>query len=217
MSLAQRLGSLETAINARAPRERLLLAGALVVAVLLVWDIAVRAPIADRRSADERRIEQLRGEIDSFEASRAQLAQQLGEDEGADPAARLQERLARVDEQLAERTLRVISPRQMVTVLREVLEDASGLSLMSLRNLGSEAVLQEAAGEDEAAPRVFRHRVELVLRGEYFALLAYLEQLEGLDWQLQWDTLAIETVDYPRAEVTLELSTLSLAEDWVGV
>lgn len=217
MSLTRRIGTLEAAINARAPRERLLLIAAGIVVLLLIWDVAVRAPIAEQNAADERRIEQLQREIGSFESSRAELEQQLGDEDGNDMAARLEERLAQVDEQLAERTLRVISPRQMVTVLRDVLADAPELSLMSLRNLGSEAVLQESGDEEEGTPRVFRHRVELVVRGEYFALLGYLQRLEGLDWQLQWDALAIETVDYPRAEITLELSTLSLAEDWVGV
>lgn len=217
MSLAQRIGALEAAINARALRERLLLAAAVTVLLLLGWDAAVRAPIAAQHDAAERRIERFQQEIDSFESSRVQLVQQLDGEGGTDPAARLQERLERVEARLAERTLRVISPRQMVTVLRDVLGDAPGLSLMSLRNLGSEPVLDEAGEQSEAAPRVFRHRVELVVRGGYFDLLAYLERLEGLDWQLQWDSLAIETVDYPQAEARLELSTLSLAEDWVGV
>lgn len=217
MSPGRNIGALEAAINARAPRERLLLAAALAVVLLLAWDVAVRAPMAQQRDADERRIEQLQREIDSFESSRVQLARQLGGEEAADPAARLQDRLERVDEMLAERTLRVISPQQMVAVLRDVLEDASGLSLMALRNRGSEPVLNESGSGDDAVPRVFRHRVELVVRGDYFTLLEYLERLEGLGWQLQWDALAIETVDYPQAEATLELSTLSLAEDWIGV
>lgn len=217
MSLAERIAALEASINARAPRERLLLAAALAVVVLLVWDVVVRAPLADQARADERRIEQLTGQIDSFESSRAELRRQLGEDGGDGMVGRLRGQIERVDAELAERTLRVISPRQMVTVLRDVLDDASGLSLMALRNLGSEPVLQPAGDEGDGTPRVFRHRVEVVVRGDYFALLAYLERLEGLEWQFQWDALAIETVDYPQAEATLSLSTLSLAEDWVGV
>lgn len=217
MSPGRNIGTLEAAINTRAPRERLLLAAALAVVLLLTWDVAVRAPMAQQRDADERRIEQLQREIASFESSRVQLARQLDGEEAADPAARLRDRLERVDEMLAERTLRVISPQQMVEVLRDVLEDASGLSLMALRNRGSEPVLNESDSGDDGVPRVFRHRVELVVRGDYFTLLEYLERLEGLGWQLQWDALTIETVDYPQAEATLELSTLSLAEDWIGV
>ena len=217
MTLRERIEALEASINQRTPRERLLLVGALAVVLLLAWDVAVRAPLAEQRRADERRIEQLSGQIDSFNASIAQLRHELGESGGESVVEQLQGQIRRVDEVLAERTLRVISPRQMVTVLRDVLDDASGLSLMALRNLGSEPVLQGTDTAGDAAPRVFRHRVELVVRGDYFSLLGYLERLEGLEWQFQWDALTVETVDYPQAEVRLSLSTLSLAEDWVGV
>lgn len=212
-----RLAELEAAINARAPRERLLLAGAVAVVVLLAWDVFLRAPLAERQAREERRIEQLQTEIDSFRASGAALRRQLGEDGDEGPAARLRAQLEQADRALAQRTLRVISPQQMVAVLRDVLGDAGGLSLMALRNLGSEPAIQASRGADAAAPRVYRHRVEVVVRGDYFSLLAYLERLEGLDWQFQWDALAIETIDYPQAEARLSLSTLSLAEDWVGV
>jgi len=217
MTLRARIEALEASVDQRTPRERLLLVGALAVVLLLAWDVAVRAPLAEQRRADQRRIEQLTGQIDSFNASIAQLRHELGESGGESVLEQLQGQIRRVDEVLAERTLRVISPRQMVTVLRDMLGDASGLSLMALRNLGSEPVLQGADTAGEGAPRVFRHRVEVVVRGDYFALLGYLERLEGLEWQFQWDALAVETVDYPQAEARLSLSTLSLAEDWVGV
>ena len=217
MSLSEHLASLEASINARAPRERLLLVAALAVVLLLVWDVTVRAPLAAQRKSDERRMEQLVDQIESFQTSRAQLQRQLGEDGGDGILGQLRAQIQRVDEVLAERTLRVISPRQMVAVLRDLLGDSSDLSLMALRNLGSEPVLRGETGQDDGAPRVFRHRVELVVRGDYFAVLAYVKRLESLDWQFQWDALAIETIDYPQARATLSLSTLSLAEDWVGV
>ncbi|MDZ7748256.1 MAG: pilus (MSHA type) biogenesis protein MshL [Halofilum sp. (in: g-proteobacteria)] len=128
--------------------------------------------------------------------------------------------LPRCDEALTERTARVISPGQMVAVLRDVVSADDALTLVALRNTGVEPVIEEARGDDGAAadvPRVYRHRVELVVAGGYFDLLGYLERLEGLRWQFQWDALELETTDYPRARATVSLSTLSLAEDWIGV
>ena len=224
MSLAERITALEAAINARAVRERVLLFCAVAVVLLLAWDVAFRAPLAQQVRADRQRIEQLQSETASYESARVQLSRQLtGEEDGDDLAGRLREQLERVDRELAARTLRVITPQQMVAVLRDMLDDSPGLSLMALRNLGSRPVIREDGGggtaEDQAqgVPRVFRHRIELVVRGDYFTLLEYLERLEALDWQFQWDALALETVEYPQAEARLELSTLSLAEDWVGV
>lgn len=218
MSVRDRLLQLEAGINARDRRERLLLAGACLVVLLLAWDIAVRAPLADRIARDENRTEQLEQEAAALESTLADIERQLREGgDGDDTVATLREQIRRIDAALAERTTRVISPKQMVTVLRDMLEDAPGVSLLALRNLGSEPLISEAKNDAKDVPRVFRHRVEVVLRGDYFALEQYLERLEGLDWQFQWDGLAIETIDYPDARATLSISTLSLAEDWVGV
>lgn len=218
MSLQERLRELEAAIDARERRERLLLVGACLVVLLLAWDALVRAPLSDRLGRDEQRIEQLDREAQALESTLADIERQLQQAGGGDDTvAQLRRRIERIDEALAERTARVISPQQMVTVLREMLEDAPGLSLMALQNHGSEPLITEPKNESENVPRVFRHRIELVVRGDYFAVQKYLQRLEGLDWQFQWDSLALETLDYPKAEATLSISTLSLAEDWVGV
>lgn len=218
MNLRERLQQLEATIDARERRERLLLAGACLVVVLLAWDALVRAPLADRIGRSEQRIEQLEREAQALDSTLADIERRLQQGGGGDATvAALRSQIERVDATLAERTARVITPQQMVTVLREMLEDTPGLSLMALRNHGSEPLITEPKNESENVPRVFRHRIELVVRGDYFAVQKYLQRLEGLDWQFQWDGLALETVDYPKAEATLSISTLSLAEDWVGV
>ncbi|MDZ7829097.1 MAG: type II secretion system protein GspM [Halofilum sp. (in: g-proteobacteria)] len=209
---------LEAAIDARDRRERLLLAGACLVVLLLAWDALVRAPLSDRIARDEQRIEQLEQEARQLEGTLADIERQLQQGgDGDDTLVALQRRIERIDTALAERTMRVISPRQMVAVLRDMLQDTPGLSLMALRNQGSEPLITEPGDASENVPRVFRHRVEVVVRGDYFAVQKYLQRLEGLDWQFQWDGLVLETVDYPKAEATLSISTLSLAEDWIGV
>lgn len=218
MSLSERLHALESAIDGRDRRERLLLAGAAAIVLLLLWDVAVRSPLAEEISRDERRIERLQQESAALASTRDELQRRLRTGGGGDDTvAALRTQISRIDQALAERTTRVISPQQMVSVLRDMLDDTPGLSLMALRNRGSEPVISEPQEGANDVPRVFRHRIELVLRGDYFSVQEYLERLEGLEWQFQWDALALETVDHPQAQVTLSISTLSLVEDWVGV
>lgn len=225
MSMRTVLDGLRARIDARTRRERLLLAGAGLAILLLLWEFAVRAPLYGQWSRASARVEAVRGETRELRSSAQALAQQIDTaagDSGEPAQARLRERIAAVDEALTQRTLRIISPAQMVAVLRDVVSADDALTLAALRNTGVEPVIEEArpAGDgDEPAdvPRVYRHRVELVIEGGYFDLLAYLERLEGLRWQFQWDGLEVETVDYPRARATVTLSTLSLAEDWIGV
>lgn len=223
------LRALAAYIDGRRRRERLLLALAVGVIVALAWDVMLRAPLAERHAAAAQRIERLDADITALEASTRQLRDELDTLTGDDAGGALEDlraRLARIDDRLAERTRRVISPAQMVTVLRDVLAAEARLTLVALRNEGAEPVIAEdrpvlsgegAEVDARNVPRVYRHRIELVVRGDYFALLDYLQRLEGLRWEFQWDALHIETQDYPAARATVSLSTLSLAEDWIGV
>lgn len=217
------LRQLADRLDAKSRRERLLLAAALTVLLLVAWDLLVRAPMTQQREATQERIERARADVEELKSSAAQLAQRLeagGREQQTVTA--IEQRLRAVDQRLTERTRRVIAPQQMVTVLRDVLAQQDQLRLIRLENAGVAPleIAGTAATEDtegEALPTIYRHHVELAVEGRYFALLAYLEHLEDLGWRFQWDAMTIATTDYPTARATLSLSTLSLAEDWIGV
>jgi len=246
MTPFRRLHELESRINERTRRERLLLAAALAAVALVAWNTLVRVPMVQEQTQAVQRARQAQQQAAQFDASAAQIRQQIDVLSGNGQSERLQQlhaKIDRVDKALKARTARVISPAQMVKVLRDVLAGDKHLKLIALRNTGVEPVITEArpgakkpgdrkgkAAQDNAGetasgdasaqngvPRVFRHHVEVVVQGRYFALLDYLKRLEGLRWQFQWDQLHIETVKYPVARATIDLSTLSLAEDWIGV
>ncbi len=216
-------------IDERNRRERLLLALTAAVVMLVVWNGLVRAPLAERRAVAVDSVGQLEREIASFEDSRAGIEEKIAglkDDSGTSPVERVRQRLDALDEVLAERTARLISPDQMVRALRDVVNADAEVSLVRLRNAGATPVITEPEGEsddgesaadDDGIPRVYRHDVELVVEGRYLALLAYLERLEDLEWQFQWEAITVETREYPVTRATVSLSTLSLAEDWIGV
>jgi MSHA biogenesis protein MshJ len=173
-------------------------------------------------------VAQLEREIASFEDSRAGIEDRIArleDDSGTSPTERVRRRLDALDDVLAERTARLVSPDQMVRALRDVVNADAEVSLVRLRNAGATPVItepedaegDESASADDDIPRVYRHDVELVVEGRYLAVLAYLERLEGLEWQFQWEAITVETREYPVTRATVSLSTLSLAEDWIGV
>ncbi len=199
MTLLDPLRQLADRLDAKSRRERLLLAAALTVLLLVAWDLLVRAPLTQQREATQERIERARADVAELEASAAQLAQRLeaGGREQQTVAA-IEQRLRGVDERLTERTRRVIAPQQMGSVLRDVLAQQDQLRLIRLENTGVAPleITGTAATKDtqgKALPTIYRHRVELALEGSYFALLAYLQHLEGLRWRFQWDAMTIET------------------------
>jgi len=209
-------------IDARTRRERLLLAASALVVVLMLWEFTLRAPLAQQhtRAADE--AERVREQTAEQRASLDELESQLADarEAGGEPRLeRLRERLNAIDGRLEERTQRLISPDEMVEVLGNMVAGDESLALVGLRNQPVEPLIEEkrAAGDDGGVPRVYRHGIEITVEGEYFAVLAYLQRLEGLDWAFQWQRLDIERLEYPTARATLSLATLSLAEDWIGV
>ena len=218
------LARLADRLDARDRRERLLLAGTVLVVLVVLWDVVVRAPLSERHAAAIDRAEGLESEIATLRDSREQLQQQLAadDDNGESPAARLRARIERIDSELQQRTARLISPEQMVTALRDVVADQSGIRLVRLENAPAEPIISVADESADAAsaddvPRVYRHSVELVIEGRYLDVLEYLRRLEALEWRFRWDGLAVATQSYPVTRATVSLSTLSLAEDWIGV
>lgn len=215
---ASRFERLRRHVDERNLRERILLLAAIVVVLVLAWDLAIRAPFATRGEAAADRISQLERDSEGLRQTERSLRAELEaleDDRRTDRLSRLQAELAAADAALAQRTARVVSPSQMVSVLRDMVSADDALTLESLANRGVEAVITE--DHDDGIPRVYRHRVEVVASGDFFALLGYLQRLEDLEWQFQWDDLSLETIRYPRARVTILLSTLSLDEGWIGV
>lgn len=72
-----------------------------------------------------------------------------------------------------------------------------------------------AVAAPESGP--YLHPVEIVVEGRYLDIVAYLRALESLQWHFYWRVLELETKAYPLNRVRIELSTVSLDKEWIGV
>jgi MSHA biogenesis protein MshJ len=82
----------------------------------------------------------------------------------------------------------------------------------------SSAVASTAAGVKNAvAPGavLYRHGVELTVRGGYLDMVDAMGALEALPTQLFWGRAQLDVEDYPKARLTLTLYTLSLDPKWM--
>ncbi|MBC7957684.1 MAG: hypothetical protein H7Y33_17680, partial [Cytophagales bacterium] len=61
---------------------------------------------------------------------------------------------------------------------------------------------------------LYRHGVEVTLRGNYADLLAYLNTLEHLPRRVYWGELKINAQDSPSVVMTLTVYTISLEKTW---
>lgn len=237
MKLPAALEKQAARFDALSLRERALTGAALLAAICMIWTIAVLDPISARRNA-------LLEEQTSLDEQIATSASDAESDPLTRTLAKekeLQGAIAAVNHELASKSAGVIPPERMVQVIQDVLSRQRGLRLVSLQNkavtsLASTAAIARPSDKDKSAvvaadestgandtavPRdmsgPFVHPVEIVVEGSYLDVLAYLQALESLDWRFYWKLLELETQRYPINRVRIELTTLSMDQDWIGV
>ncbi len=64
---------------------------------------------------------------------------------------------------------------------------------------------------------LYRHTIKLKLKGSYFQLRDYLTQLESLPWKFFWEKFNYQLKEYPQGELEIEIYSLSLKQEFIGV
>lgn len=220
--------------NQMSVRERALTTGAGIAALSMIWVLAVYDPITAQQRA-------LSSELSSIEESLSSTLETLEHSESNNPAATalskersLQKQLEEINAQLDSQSAGLIPPDRMVEVIHDVLHQQRGVKLISLHNKPLTQLIQpvkapqsardavastETAEADRSTPAAgpYMHPVELVVEGRYLDVLAYLRALEGLDWHFYWKTLELQSTEFPLNRVRIELSTLSMDQEWIGL
>lgn len=195
-------------------RERGLIAIAALATLIMIWTVALFDPITARRVS-------LSAELDSLQQSIVVSAQTLDATTVTDPLsvalskeAQLRKELADINTRLASKSAGLIPPERMVQVIQDVLARQHGVTLISLHN---KPVTTLMPGEANVTNGPYVHPVELVIEGRYLDILAYLHALEALPWRFYWKLLDLQTTRHPTNRVRIELNTLSMDKDWIGV
>ena len=116
----------------------------------------------------------------------------------------------------------LLASRQMEEFLAGLIPTGSALRIVGMKTLPVQDIAAAAppaaasASSPEAEPRgVYRHGIELQVEGSYLELMGYVRRIERAPWRLVLDSLTIEAQQYPRAVLTLRLSTFSLEPQWL--
>jgi len=197
-------------------RERALVAGAGLIGMVLLWVALVFDPMSVKQRT-------LSAELTMLQQSIQLTTLSIQETADADPTliaqreeTKLKTQLATINAQLAAKSAGLIPPERMVQVIHDVLSRQHGVRLVSLHN-SPVTTLVPSTAQDAQSGGPYVHPVEIVVEGTYLDVLAYLHALEKLEWRFYWRLLELESTAYPRNRVRIELSTLSLDKDWIGV
>jgi MSHA biogenesis protein MshJ len=215
MKLPASAARLFARFDALATRERVLVGGAVLIGTALVWVTLFLDPLTEQQR-------RLGAELATLQDSILHSAESIETAIASDPTAqaqrekrRIDAQLATINAQLAAKSGGLIPPELMVQVIHDVLSRQRGVTLVRLHNKPVSTLVPTAAQVGSAGPYV--HPVEIVVEGTYLDVLAYLHALEALEWRFYWRLLELESTTFPRNRVRIELSTLSLDKDWIGV
>lgn len=221
--IEQRWQALSEAFMGRRRRERVLLVVAVAsVVVLGAWQLLVTPVLQEHKRVVER-IDSTRESLEMLLDQESALRRELDEDPNAplrNRISQLQDRLDRYDQRLEALTTGLISPPEMVELLKRMLVQHEGVSLEGVSHRAPQPVAVEGDGnseDDDGEPGLYAHPVEVTVHGGFHDVLGYLRDLEGLDERLGWRSLEYQTRDWPEARVRIRLHTLSLHEEWLGV
>lgn len=196
-------------------RERLLVFVTVLALAASVWHLFLMQPLLQQADAAREEISATRTRIVEANRSLEDQVLQLAQLDATNQTryALIRQRIDMLDEELSEYSGKLIDPAEMAFVLESVLKSQDRLKLKRIRNLGAEAL---TADDQNDSVILYRHGLEIEVEGSYLDCLAYLEEIEELPWRFYWQYLELDVVAYPRNRVRIEVSTLSLDEEWIG-
>jgi MSHA biogenesis protein MshJ len=220
-------------------QQRLGLVASTAAVVYFVLSIALVGQGKARSNAVKQRIEAQKAELETVRKDIRELSAALERDPNVERQAQLdgmKRTIVETDALLAQ--LDAAAPQAAGAVLRELLAATPGLELVSLRtvpatlvfqskaapvapaspaaapaNPGPTAATPAPAAKDPAPPRplrsIYRNGIEISIKGNYLALLPYLEKLQKYPGRLHWTEASLNVEGYPLAVLKLRVYTLS--------
>ncbi len=216
-------------IDAMALRERAMFFGAVALVLMTLLQVFLLNPVLSRRSQLAAQIAQQEDETKAIQAQTHTLVRPNVADQDAlnrDRLKSLREQMAQLDRQFEQQQKQFVAPENMGAMLENMIGKNRKLQLISLRKLPGTGLSARAAAPTGAAGgparadgarEVFRHTVELSVRGSYFDLLDYLAALERMPQRVFWDGFELSAAQYPQSVLKLTIYTLSPEKSWLTV
>ena len=224
-----RLGNLAARIDEFSVRERGLIMITGLVLLYLVWQAWLMAPLNDNKVNVSSRISDTTQEIAALNLQAQTIVQRQSNDpdeKNRKEIARLEARLAGLQDELAELTVHLIAPEDMASVLESVLQSSADVQFIALKGLGSTALLdsgveqseEDANSETQTSFRgAFKHGLKLEVEGGYLQTLDMLRKLESLPWVFFWESVDLQVGEYPTSHTAITVFTLSWNREWIGI
>ncbi|MHA2717534.1 type II secretion system protein GspM [Vibrio owensii] len=209
--------SLEERFDEMSAREKVLIALCGLVTVVMLLFTLVLEPKLNEVTSNDKQLRNLKQTNQQTEIEILRIQAQLKKDPNAEIDQAISQLLTEsqhLSMQLSEIIEHLITPSQMASLLESVLEQQSGIHLLSLQTLPAEPITEDKEASQYSGYYV--HPVRMELTGDYFAIENYLTKLESLPASYYWRSFSYKVEDYPKAKLVLEVYTLGSREEFIG-
>lgn len=231
----EHLKNIADKINNLSLRERAMVFIGLIAVIFTLWDSFFMSPLALEQKKILADINKNNAERMVLVAKIQESIEKSNEDPDAENVEKLKvlrTRLIDIQAELESSTDNLVTPNDMPKILETVLHKTGDLTLNNLKSLGvtplvaekePEKDVEDKSVEDETQltadniDNAYKHGLRIEFNGDYLTTLNYLKRLEELEWGFFWDNFELNVGEYPDAKASIEIFTLSLKEEWIGV
>ncbi len=215
-----------TKFQALTVRERLMAVLAMLAALYFLANAALLGPQGKQNQALQQQIEQQKTELTAF----TKMLSELSSNQQVDPLT--QQRAERDELRLqvlqAQSVIgQTTTGTQLSEVIRAMIVATPDLTLVLLKTLPAEPFFKAVsatpakpapnaqakpapnAQANLAALTLFKHGIEVTVKGNYPALIAYLQSLQRSPNPVFWANVSLDVTTYPEATLKITVYTLS--------
>jgi MSHA biogenesis protein MshJ len=225
MNLQEQVNKIVAKVDGMSLRERALIFAACAFLVVSLIDSLFLNPLLQQQKKLSAQVVQQQEKMKEVQAQLAALLQAKQADAASPQRERirqLRQQIAEGDTYLQDRRDKLVPPEKMAALLEQVLNRNGHLQLVAMNTLpvtpfieqSAEAAAAHATGQER---QMYKHGVQITVRGNYADLTQYLAALEQLPTRMFWGTAKMTVVQHPTIELTLTLYTLSLDKTWLQV
>jgi MSHA biogenesis protein MshJ len=222
---------LNATVNALSLRERALIFAAAAFLLVSALNILLLDPLAAQQRRMSSQLVQQQEQIKEIDAQIEALLHAKRTRETSPQHRRLDQlrkQLAEGEAYIRARQDRMVPAERIHDLLEQVLKKNGRLELVQLQTLPVTSFIEKSGampGNDPNAAlppesvgkQIFKHGVQLTVRGNYADMVDYLDDLEHLPAQMLWGMAKMNVIKYPTAELTLTVYTLSLEKTWLRI
>lgn len=223
--MKEQIDKIVAKVDALSLRERVMIFAAAVFLLVSLIDYLFLNPLLMQQKKVSAQIVQQQEKMKEIQSQLAGLLQAKQADAGSPKRERIRVLRQQIGEGAAYLKAtqdKLVLPEKMAALLERVLNKNERLQLVALNTLpvtpfiepSADAAVAQMTGQ---APQMYKHGVQITVRGSYADLIQYLTALEHLPTQMFWGLAKMNVVEHPVVELTLTLYTLSLDKTWLQV